>query len=159
MHRQLSARSFMTAPEVVAPTRCASIVLLLGLPLLACRSSAPPVPRYIVTTAPIGVVGVAHPGLCIAVDPTDTGGVWWWEPGRSGCASRSTGPTVFRAEGATVTPPAASGAIEVHFKLQLMVSGARDIRLVLEDGGMRDVASGARVATGRRNDLDVPPGV
>jgi hypothetical protein len=138
--------------------RSASVVLLLGLSL-ACRSSAPSVTRYIVTATPIDVLGVAHPGLCVAVDPTDAQGVWWWEPGRSGCSSRSTGPTVFRAERATVTAPTQSGAIEVHFRLQRMVTGPRDVGLVLQGGGIRVIASGARVATERRSNLDVPPGV
>jgi hypothetical protein len=38
----------------------------------------------------------------VAVDPTDPKGVWWWEPGRSGCSSRSTGPSAFRGDDATV---------------------------------------------------------
>jgi hypothetical protein len=139
------------------------IPTLLGLALVACRSIPPEgaPARYIVTTAPLGVDAVS-PGLCVAVDLTDPQGIWWWEPGRSGCSSRSTGPGVFHAEHATVAAPSQSGAIEVRFRLQLIVGPGStmpdfaDIRLVLQDGGMRAMASGARVPTERRNDLEVP---
>src|SRR5437588_12857845 len=46
---------------------------------------------YVVTTDPIRI----HPGpggLCVAIDPADPTGIWWWGPGRSGCASRTTMP-------------------------------------------------------------------
>jgi hypothetical protein len=37
-------------------------------------------PRYVVTASPIDVrVGS---GLCVAVDPSDPKGVWWWHPGK-----------------------------------------------------------------------------
>ena len=60
--------------------------------------------RYVVTASPIKV-GVVSGALCIAVDVHDQQGVWWWEPGRSGCSSRSTGPGVFHAEQAKVGQP------------------------------------------------------
>ena len=135
---------------------CRTCVLLLGLSLGACRTSPPPTPRYIVTATPLNVVGVGHPGLCIAVDPADAHGVWWWEPGPSGCSRRTTGPTVFRAELATVAASPGSAAIDVRFQLHLM-SGPRDIKLLLDESGMRVSPSGARVSTGRRADLDIPP--
>src|SRR4029453_19107515 len=83
---------------VVARMRVPFIPTLLGLALVACRSMPPEAApaRYIVTTAPLGV-GAASPGICVAVDPTDPQGIWWWEPGWSGCSSRSTGPGVFHA--------------------------------------------------------------
>jgi len=133
--------------------RC-TLPLLLGLTLGGCRTSAPSVPRYIATVAPINLVGAGHPGICVAVDPGDARGIWWWEPGASGCSSRTTGPTVFRLP-ATVAP-GGSGDIEVRFQLQLM-SGVRDVTLLLHDGGVRDTTSGARVSTERRRDLDIPP--
>jgi hypothetical protein len=63
---------------------------------------------------------------------------------------------VFRAQHATVAVPIASGAVEVHFRLQLM-SGPRDVELLMQDGGMRVAASGVAVPTERRGDLDIPP--
>ena len=137
---------------------------LLGLALFACGSmlQKPAPARYIVTTAPLGVAGVSS-GLCVAVDPTDPQGIWWWEPGRSGCSSRSTGPGVFRAEHATVTAPSQSGAVEARFRLQLIVSSRSttmpdfaEVGLVLQDGTMRAIPSAARVPTERRSDLEIP---
>ena len=131
------------------------VLLLLGLSLGACRTVAPAVPRYIVTLAPIPLA-VGHPGLCVAVDPTDAHGVWWWEPGRSGCSSRTTGPTVFAADRAKVT--ARNGAAtQVEFRVPLMTGPARDYTLVIDGGGLRDAASGEKVPTERRNDLSIPP--
>lgn len=77
------------------------------------------------------------------------------------CAGRSTGPGVFRAEQATVAP-SQSGAIHVRFRLQLITGPGStqppfaDVALVLEAGSLRATATGARVATAGRNDLDVP---
>jgi len=52
-------------------TRCfvACLMTVLG----ACASH----PRYIVTSTPLRVIDPAHPGLCIAIDPTDPKGIWW----------------------------------------------------------------------------------
>src|SRR5688500_13556002 len=102
------------------------VLLLVGLALGACRTSAPSVPRYLVTVAPIQVLDARHPGLCIAVNPADPHGVWWWEPGPSGCSSRTTGPAVFSAHHATVSARKSSGAIDVGFQLPLMVSDPLD---------------------------------
>jgi hypothetical protein len=133
-----------------------TFLLLLGLSLGACRTLAPSVSRYIVTSAPIKLVD-GHPGLCIAVDPADAQGVWWWEPGPSGCSSRTTGPTVFRAHLATVATARGSRATEVGFRVPMMSGPPREFRLVLDDDGMRVAASGERVSTERRSDLDIPP--
>ena len=53
--------------------------------------------RCIVTAEPINI-GIRSSRFCIAADPTDRQGAWWWEPGPTGCSSRSTGPAVFHAE-------------------------------------------------------------
>jgi hypothetical protein len=63
---------------------------------------------------------------------------------------------IFRAQHATVAVPIGSGAVEVHFRLQLM-SGPRDVELLIQDGGMRVAVSGVVVSTERRSDLDIPP--
>jgi hypothetical protein len=100
-------------------------------------------------------VGVGS-GLCVAVDPLDREGVWWWEPGASGCSSRSTGPNVFHAEQATVSLSAQSGPVALSFRLQTH-SAARpfvDVRLVLENGNMRVIETGAQVPIRQRSDLD-----
>ena len=146
-------------PPVVSHMRCGCFLFLLAFGPLACRSaseSRPSVPRYVVTASPIAV-GVGT-DLCIAVDPLDQDGVWWWEPGASDCSSRSTGPGVFHAELATVSHSAQSGPVELSFRVQVH-SATRpfvDVRLVVEDGDMRAVETGARVPIHRRNDLNVP---
>jgi hypothetical protein len=135
-----------------------TFLLLLGLSLGACRTVAPSVPRYIVTLTPVSLgVGPGHPGLCIAVDPADAQGVWWWQPGPSGCSSRITGPTVFRAHLATVATAQDSGATEVGFQVPLMSGPPRDFKLVVQDDSLRVAASGERVSTERRSTLDIPP--
>jgi hypothetical protein len=111
----------------------------------------------LVTTSPIDV-GVGARGICVAVDPLEERGVWWWEPGSSGCADRSTGPGVFQADQAVVSRPAPTGPITLGFRLGTH-SRTRpfvQIRLVVEHGQMRAVESGAKVSLRRRGDLDVP---
>ena len=135
------------------------LAALLGLVCLGCRynsESHPSVPRYVVTARPIDI-GLGA-GLCIAIDPTDNRGVWWWGPGGSGCPSRSTGPEVFHAEDASVSQSAKSGPIAVSFRLgtHSMTRPFVDVRLVLESDQLRVVESGVRVPTRRRNDLNVP---
>jgi hypothetical protein len=56
---------------------------------------------------------------------------------------------------ATVAASRSSSDIDVHFELPLHVGG-RDVRLLLQDGTMRDSVSGARTSTARRGDLDIP---
>jgi hypothetical protein len=130
--------------------------LLLLVPfLVGCRGSAPSVPRYTVTTTPVDVVGAGF-GLCIAVDRTDAQGVWWWQPGPSGCASRITGPAVFRAERAQVRTSTDSSFVYASFTLQLH-RGTRDVQLALQDSEMRITGSDIRVSTQRRADLEIPP--
>lgn len=128
-------------------------VMLVAAP----RLTAQPAKRYVVTASPIDV-GVVTGDLCIAVDRLDQHGVWWWQPGRSGCSTRSTGPGVFHAEEATVLPATPSGAIEVGFRMPVhsLTSPFADVRLVLESGTIRAVASGERVPTEARNDLEIP---
>lgn len=128
-----------------------TVPLLLGLALCGCRTS---VPRYIATVTPLNLLGTGHPGICIAIDPADAHSAWWWEPGPAGCASRTTGPAVFRAA-ATVAAPGNSTDIEVRFQLPMKV-GVRDVRLLLRDGRMHETPSGAQASTARRGDLDIP---
>ena len=131
---------------------------LLIAALLACigqsRSNAEL--RYVVTAAPLGV-GVPVK-LCLAVDPADVHGVWWWEPGKNGCANRSTGPGVFKADSATVSRD--NGAIEAAFRLRLHAGvGERDsldVRLTIEGGRMRSSASVEGVPVVTRGDLEIP---
>ena len=135
--------------------RHAAIVLFLSVPLAGCKSASTVLPRYVVSTRPLALLGDRHPGFCVAVDPGDEKGVWWWEPGRSGCSSRSTGPTVFPASLATVTP-SSSGVIVVSFQVPLMTDRPLQVRLRLQDDAMLDERTGLRVPTERKASVEVP---
>lgn len=135
------------------------VVLAMTAAMAGCRRPAPPPEgRYIVTSTPLAV-GSGGLGLCIAVDPRDPHGVWWWQPGASGCATRSTGPNVFPAEGPIVSRSSESEVLTVAFRLPLISRAPPsflDVRLVVEDGRMRTLDSRAAVAVHRRRDLNVP---
>lgn len=116
-------------------------------------------PRYMVTGEPIDL-GIRGARFCVAVDPADRQGVWWWEPGATGCSSRSTGPTVFRAEAAAVST--SGNATDARFRVQLITGpgvpgpGYQEVRLVIDAGRLRVPATGADVLTVRRTDLELP---
>src|SRR3954453_1982652 len=132
--------------------------LLLLSVALACHACARASARYIVSATPFHLIATGHPGFCVAVDPADAHGVWGWEPGRSGCSSRSTGPKVFSADRAKVakTSRAPNVQFDVQFEVQLMERDPLQVRLTVEDDGMRREASGERVSVERRRDLDMP---
>ena len=138
--------------DSVPPNRCA--VIVLAAVTVACRPALPR-PAFLVTQTPINV-GVG-PGLCIAIDPNDEHGVWWWEGGASGCSSRSTGPGLFHPEPASVSHPT-SETTEVAFRLGTHSSTRPfiDVRLRVEHGQMRAIDTDARVAVQPRSDLDIP---
>jgi len=81
-------------------------------------------------------------------EPRDPHGVWWWEPGASGCKTRSTGPTVLHADKAAVSPSARPEAAAVSFRLGLhsRTPSFLDVRLAIEDGRMRSLDTGGAVA-------------
>ena len=141
-----------------------AVMLLLAVALAACRTTpaaSPTARRYIVTAAPLDVATVSR-DLCVGVNAADAHGVWWWEPGSSGCSSRSTGPGVFHAENAAVAANGGPGAIDVRFRVRLKrapdstTPDFADVGLVIHDGRMRDTTSGATVATERRANLELP---
>src|SRR5262245_33093481 len=90
--------------------RCVACLLMF----LGAWSSQP---RYAVTGTPLKVIDPAHPGLCIAIDPKDPKGVWWWDAGRSGCTDRSS--STMAADRASVVRGTA-GTIDASFQVGLM---------------------------------------
>lgn len=95
--------------------------------------------------------------LCIAVAPHDPQGVWWWEPGASGCGRRST--DVFHADAAAVSRATESAVVTVAFRVQVHSAtppSFLDVRLVVEDDLVRTLDHRARVTVHRRQDLDLP---
>jgi hypothetical protein len=140
--------------------RALALTAVLAATLGGCGTTpriSPAATRYIVTAAPIDV-GVVSRALCIGVDPDDRHGVWWWEPGSSGCTSRSTGPGVFHAEQAAVTASRRPNSIDVRFRVPLksLARPFADVGLTIQDGVIRAAASGARVGSARRADLELP---
>jgi hypothetical protein len=139
--------------------RRGGLPLVVVLAALACRSTLPPRPpdsQYLFTESAIDVgEGIE---LCIAVDPADPQGVWHWMPGETGCTSRSSGPGLVHADQATVSPGTAAARRTVSFHLG--THSARrpfiDVRLVVQDGRMRALESGAQVMLQTRGNLDVP---
>lgn len=132
--------------------RTARAFVPLTLAVIACQPAA----RYLVTERAIDVGDGIR--LCIGVAPADKDAVWWWRPGATGCDSRSTGPGVFHAEGATVSRSTPARRTAVGFRLGTH-SATRpfiDVRLVVENGRMRAVESGASVALLPRESLDLP---
>jgi hypothetical protein len=128
-------------------SRC-SVVCLLTV-LGACASQ----PRYIVTSTPLKVIDPAHPGLCIAIDPTDPKGIWLWDAGRSGCTDRSS--STMAADRASVTR-ATAGTVNASFQVALMSGRNLQVRLEAFDGRVREAISGLSVPAERRAILEVP---
>jgi hypothetical protein len=127
---------------------------LIGIVALAgCHGGG--APSYVVTTSPLDL-GVGT-GICVAVDRHDQHGVWWWEPGLSGCSTRSTGPDIFPADAASVTSGAGE-ASDVSFRIQThsRTSSFVDVRLVVSEREIRVLNSGARVSAHVRRDLRLP---
>jgi len=130
---------------------------LLVVVLAACHTAAPPqraADKYLVTASAIDVGDGIK--LCLAVDPDDEKGLWWWGAGRTGCDSRSTGPGLFRGDDAIVSRAAKSTTIGFRLGTHSATRPFIDVRLVLEDQTLRSLESGERVAVQRRTNLDVP---
>ncbi len=127
--------------------------LLVGLAIAGCKSLAPDPPRYIVTKSPFDWIGPRHPGICVAVDPADPKGVWWWDSGRDGCRSASS--SVMPGGYGKVTPMA-SGAHEIHFEIGMMSGGPMQIDLRLDETGLRRLPAGAPAPVERRASLELP---
>jgi hypothetical protein len=130
-----------------------------GAALLGCQSPQPLPPAvksYLATERTIDV-GVG-PRLCVAVDLSDPAGVWWWQPGSSGCGSRSTGPGLFHPEGATVRPSAQNGVHEIVFTVGTH-SATRpfvDVRLLVDRGTLKVAGSTESVPLVPRSHLEIP---
>jgi uncharacterized protein (TIGR02145 family) len=127
--------------------------LVVILVFVGCENIAQP--RYLITSSPIVPVGN---GLCVAVDPKDPQGVWWWDIGRSGCSSRSS--TITHAEGASVVASGSDRPIVVRFRVGLISRspGAyRDVHIAIDGGKatLLDASESAQVELERRKDLDL----
>ena len=131
------------------------LVALVMAWLTAGAPGAQSVGRFAVTAEPIRV-GLGNLGLCIAVDPRDPKGIWWWEPGASGCATRSTGPDVFPANEPKVSRTPAGAAAEFQLGTHDIARPFILVRLVVDPSTMRSADTSHEVGLRYRNDLKVP---
>jgi hypothetical protein len=148
-------------------SKTSALIVLLLVARAAGQVAPAATGRYVVTTSPLSIFN-SGPTLCIGVDPTDPRGIWWWEPGQSGCSSRSTVPDVFSAYEGAVAVASDRTTIDAHFKLGMHVGEPLDIRLTIRDGRMFVTGSdvpdtGADVANfgvpvARSDDLVLPFG-
>ena len=141
-------------------SRLTPLLLVAALSGTAC-ATRPAAPEFIVTAEPLDV-GVVGSKLCIALDVHTKDGVWWWQPGASGCDSRSTGPNLFRGESAAINTWHMARGHSAEFQLQrIMPPDATEsplavVRIVSREGKMTAVATTATVPTVVRRDLDIP---
>lgn len=149
------------ARRSVVPSLVASLVAgsMFGGCAQAGRDDEQAARRYVVTASPIDVrVGS---GLCVAVDPNDPIGVWWWQPGKD-CSSRSTGPMVFHAEEAAVVPSDRRQTVDIRFRVPVKRRPDSsdpsfvDVSLRFENGKLRAEATGSQVDTVTRHNLEIP---
>lgn len=110
------------------------------------------------TTVPDGVVIGSRPlqdSLCVGIETVDGGStVYWWLAGRTGCTTTSS-----TIQSAANVRTDAGNPETVRFDIARIPAGTEEIRFgVLREGG-RVVfisASGDRIPTESRNDLDLP---
>jgi hypothetical protein len=145
------------------------VTVAVAVVLMACRSmpiALTQTRHYIVSAEPIAVHS-GPGGLCVAVDPADATGVWWWGPGRSGCSTRNTmhGPRQENAKGLAALFHATDALVshdtgettEARFRLSMHGEPAFvDVDLIIRDERMLCVSTGARVTTKQMAELDIP---
>jgi hypothetical protein len=111
--------------------------------------------RYAVSAAALNVGSSGK--LCIAIDPTDPHGIWWWQSWTDSCTTRDTGPRLIKADEATVS----TDRVGVHATFRLALHGVPpqadhlNVRLVIARGRMRS-ESGSDVPVVYRADLNIP---
>ncbi len=147
--------------QLFNPMFWAIITLVFGTGALQLQRS-----EYVVTVDPISVH--AGPGsLCVAIDPADPTGIWWWGPGRSGCASRNTmpGPRQENAKGIAALFHAVNAAVStdssvtVHARFRLGMHGQPefiDVDLTVRADVIRCTSTQAEVQAKRLDILDIP---
>src|SRR4030095_9683767 len=129
-------------------------VLFAIVVFLSCGTAAQS--RYSITTDPIVPVG---DGLCVAIDPSDPQGAWWWNFGRSGCFSRTS--SIMHPGDATVVA-SNDGSVDVQFSVGLHALPADPqffrVHLVLKDEKATPLvgSKSSSVSVVRRNNLDLP---
>jgi hypothetical protein len=150
--------------QLFNPMFWAIITLVVGTGALQLQRS-----EYVVTVDPISVH--AGPGsLCVAIDPADPTGIWWWGPGRSGCASRNTMPgpgqenakgiaALFHAVNAAVSTASVDSSETLHARFRLGMHGQPefiDVDLTVRADVIRSTSTQVEVQAKRLDNLDIP---
>ena len=124
--------------------------------LIACQApGAQSVGRYAVTAEPVRV-GLGDLGLCIAVDMQNPRAIWWWQPGASGCATRSTGPDLIPVHDPKVSRTASAITAEFQLGTHDLARPFIPVQLILEGSSLRSQETDSRVALGYRDNLTIP---
>ena len=111
-------------------------------------------PRYLVTAAPVDVGrGIEQ---CIALELGAVDRVWWWGPGRTGCATRSTGPGLFPISDAEITRRPDGSAATISYDVPLIPAGELPVVLVLDGSMVHAAAVGKAVRLEPATTLEVP---
>ena len=148
--------------QLVSQISAALVVLVFATE----TTSQPARSKYVVSAEPIRVhTGPA--GLCVAIDPVDRAGIWWWGPGRSGCTTRNTEThenatgiaALFHPTDAVVSMDP-SGTVHAHFRLGLHARPGEpeylEIDLTAESDAIRCTSTQATVKVKWLNVLDIP---
>lgn len=93
---------------------------------------------------------------CIALETGPVERVWWWGPGRTGCATRSTGPDLFLIADARITREPETGVVTISYSLPLIPAGELPVVLVVEGQTVQSADTRQPVALEPTPSLDVP---
>ena len=132
------------------------LALIVTLSVAACGRPSAPSGRYLATGTALDVGRGIR--LCIGIDPRDPHGVWWWGPGVTGCATRSTGPGLMPADRAVVSGAAPSGPTAVAFRVgtHSLTDPYVDVHRAIDQDRLRSLDTGDAVDLQRRHDLEIP---
>jgi hypothetical protein len=113
-----AARKHVLRSDGMSQHAGVAVISSAVLSLLVGVVTQPAPARYAVSAAPLNLGSSGK--LCIAVDPSDPHGIWWWQSGTDNCATRDTGPGLMKADEATVS----TDSVGVHASFRLGLHGA-----------------------------------
>lgn len=150
----------MSFKRLAGNALCFILVVAWGTPPALAQA------EYVVTLDPIRIDS-GPGGICIAIDPADRAGVWWWGSGRSGCATRNTmaqpnqesvtGLAVLFHPVDAVVSHTPAGETEARFRLALHGPPDHvDLVLIVRGDQLESSPTGMNVGIKRVRQLDIP---